>query len=276
MTALVRSEMLKLRTTNLWWTLLIGVVTFTGLALAFNLLQTNAILDDPTVAEEVGGNQGALFGNQAYLASNVYTSGQYFGLLLALILGSLIVTNEFFHQTATATFLTTPRRANVITAKIVTAVAWGVVFAAVTTVLSVVVGALFFRGKGVDTLLGDGDVLKAILLNCLAFAVWAVFGLGIGTLLKSQIAAVIVTLALYLIGQTAVQIVLLVLDNQLNWHWALKLQYYLPAGASSVMTSAAKLAPDAPAWWGGTLILLAYGAVAAVLGSAITVRRDIS
>jgi hypothetical protein len=51
--------------------------------------------------------------------------------------------------------------------------------------------------------------------------------------------------------------------------------YALPSAASSVMTSAERL-PDAPAWYVGAAILLAYGLVAAGLGSLITRRRDIT
>ncbi len=55
-------------------------------------------------------------------AANIFTSGQFFGLLFIVILGALVVTNEFFHQTATATFLTTPQRTRVITSKLIAAV----------------------------------------------------------------------------------------------------------------------------------------------------------
>ena len=54
-------------------------------------------------------------------AANIFTSGQYFGGLFVLLLGILLITNEYYHQTATATFLTTPHRTKVIVAKLITA-----------------------------------------------------------------------------------------------------------------------------------------------------------
>ena len=44
------------------------------------------------------------------VAANLYTSGQFFGVLIVMLLGAILVTNEFFHLTATTTFLVTPRR----------------------------------------------------------------------------------------------------------------------------------------------------------------------
>ena len=44
--------------------------------------------------------------------AEIFTSGQFLGLMLVIIVGVLVVTNEYTHQTATATFLTTPRRAS--------------------------------------------------------------------------------------------------------------------------------------------------------------------
>ena len=50
----------------------------------------------------------------ASAAANIFTSGQLLNLMFIVVLGALMVTNEFFHQTATATFLTTPHRTRVI------------------------------------------------------------------------------------------------------------------------------------------------------------------
>lgn len=285
MIGLYKSEMLKIRTTNTWWLMMIGLAVATGLALVLNLFQANEGLTSTDPPPDTTGqdsleaqqtqNQFALSRSAAWLASNVFTSGQYFGLLLAMIIGVLVVTNEFFHQTATPTFLTTPKRERVIAAKLGGALTWGIAFAMVTTVISIAVGSIFYAIKGFESQLGDLDVVKAILLNLLAFGVWAIFGLGLGTLLKNQIASIVVALILYLIGQTLVTGVLYLLTLWLDQDWILKINYYLPSTASTIMTSAVKTAPDAPAWWGGMLILLAYGAVAVGLGTVFTKRRDI-
>lgn len=283
MIGLIRAEVLKLRTTNVWWAMLLGVGAFTGLALAVNILQASYFLDNPDQAQVQGGNevedqqaaqQNALAGNVVALAANVYTSGQFFGVLLVMIFGILIITNEYRHKTATATFLTMPRRTLVIAAKLTTAIVWGVVFFLVTAIISIPVGAIFFGNRDLGTQLTDGDVITALLLNAMAFAIWAIFGLGLGTLLKNQVVAIVVALTLYFV-QLGVALVLTGLAFYFEATWILDIQYWLPGGASSVMVSTTEV-PGVPPWWQGALALLGYGAVAAGVGTLVTTRRDIS
>lgn len=287
MMGLVKSEFMKLRTTNVWWGVLIGVVAWTALSLLFNI----AAVVNPGLSGDVGetdttglseqqaeqiANQQALQASPDFLASTVYNAGQFVGLLMALILGILIVTNEFFHMTATPTFLVTPKRTKVIVAKLGAAVTWGFALGLVATVMSIVVGVIYFGVKGVDAHLADADVIASIVLKLLAFAIWAIFGLGLGTLVKNQVVAIIIALGAYLVGQTAIQVALFFISDWLNATWINDISYYMPAGASAVMTSAEKLSPTAPEWWGGALVLLAYGVVAAVIGTLITRKRDIT
>ncbi|MDQ1647806.1 MAG: type transport system permease protein [Cryptosporangiaceae bacterium] len=266
MTGLIRSEMLKIRTTNVWWLLSIGVALFTAIALTANCIFAHIQLTSP---DRPGGNASV-----PDLAANIYTSGQTVGLLLAMIMGILIVTNEFHHQTATPTFLTTPVRSRVIGAKVVTAVSWGMLFAALSTVLSLITGAVFLTSAHVSTELGNGDVIKPVLLNILAYGIWAVFGVGIGTLIRNQIASIIVALVLYIVVDLSVHAALFSLAGYLHHDWIAELYYYLPSGASSAMTSSGGL-EYSPMWWAGALTLAGYGIVAGLVGTAVTSRRDI-
>ncbi|MGA8117401.1 MAG: ABC transporter permease [Actinocatenispora sp.] len=269
MSRVIRSELLKVRTTNLWWLMLIGVVVFTALSLGVNMLSGYVQLNPDSA-----NGQNVPKADIVHIATNLYTSGQYFGTLLAMVFGILIFTNEFFHQTATATFLATPKRTHAIGGKLFVAVVVGIVIALITSALSMPSGALFLSSQDAALHLGDASVLKSIGLNWLAFAVWAVFGLGLGALLRSQILAVIVGLVAMLVGQTVLQLVLGLLAQHYHQAWIMDISYWLPSGASGVMTS-----PDGAggfAWWQGTLILLGYGVVAAVVGTIITQRRDVS
>lgn len=272
MTGLLRSEYLKLRTTNVWWGILIGVVVFTALALLVNWAQTHSLLNDGSTGDDT---QDALANSPAGLAANVYTSGQFLGLMLAMILGALIVTNEFFHQTATPTFLTTPKRSAVIVAKLITAAIWGVICFVVTAIFALPFGALILSHEGSALSLGDSAIWTALGTNALAFAIWSIFGLGLGTLLRNQIWTVVLVAVIYLIGQNAVLLVLALLADWLNHDWISDISYWLPEGASRVMVSTTDL-PGTPPWWAGALTLLAYGAVAAALGTLLTTKRDIA
>jgi ABC-type transport system involved in multi-copper enzyme maturation permease subunit len=254
----------------MWWLMLLGVVGFTAISLAFNLYFSNAVLNGDVSAQEAG------LGNDARgIASYVYTSGQYFGTLFVMLLGALVVTNEYHHQTATPTFLATPRRLRVIGSKLVAAVAMGLAFGLVTVLIAVPVGALFLSSKGVGTQLDQSTVLASLGLNLLAYAIWAIFGIGLGTLLRNQIAALVVCLVLKLVAESVVTLVLSLLSNGLHQDWIMNLAWALPSQASSIMTSAVKL-PDQPYWYAGAAILLAYGVVAGGLGSLLMRKRDIT
>jgi ABC-2 type transport system permease protein len=274
-TNLVRSEFRKIFTVNTWWIVGILFLLGVGVTLTFNIFLATAI---PELAE------GQLPAEaQQRLATNVYTSGQVLGTILVMMLGALMMTNEYHHQTATPTFLATPKRQNVIASKLVTALLLGAGYALVATIVSVVVGALWLASNGYDTHLGDPGVLGTLALNLLAYGIWAIFGVGLGTLIKNQIAAVVMVFVLTIVIESIAQGVLTALSSLLDKPWIANVVYALPSGASSVMTGSADIASllaetdsAAPAWYVGALVLLAWGVVASTIGTLITKSRDIT
>jgi ABC-type transport system involved in multi-copper enzyme maturation permease subunit len=213
----------------------------------------------------------------ANLAANIYTSGQFFGLLFVLLLGIIVVTNEFFHQTATTTFLTTPRRTAVILAKLAAGILIAAAFWLFTTVIDVIAGSIFFASEGFGNSLGRGDVTRALLLNLLAYALWAVLGIGIGVLLRSQIGAVVTGAVLYLLSfPLAFAFFALIHTYLIKKDWVLTAMVSVPSLASTVMISTDKPWEQAPPQWVGAVVLIGYGVVAGTIGTLITRRRDIS
>jgi ABC-type transport system involved in multi-copper enzyme maturation permease subunit len=280
MIGLLRSEVLKVRTTAVWWGMLIGVVGLVAVSLLVDSLVVNAMIDSGGTPTQDGTLEPL---NTAQNAVRMYVSGSYFGTLLAMLLGILLMTNEQFHQTMTATFLVTPRRLRVVAAKVLTAAGWGIAFGLVATVLTLPVGASVLAAMDQPTLLDDGSVWTSIGLNLASYALWAVFGVGFGTLIRSQIVAVVIALGLKLVAETAVSIVLFVLASQFNQDWILKITYALPSTASQVFSAGPAGIIDAGGssatpmpWWGGGLILLGYGMLAAGVGGLIVRRRDVS
>lgn len=292
---LLRSEYLKIRTTNVWWLFLIGVFVFTALSL-WIWMGTGAGQINNAAAAGSGAfvpPEGAspvevealrqqweiehdLTRTLVAVAANVYTSGQFFGLMFAMLLGALLVTNEYFHQTATATFLATPHRTQVIVAKLATAILAAGFFWLFTTVINLVAGGLFFNAKGYGPQLDQWPVQRAILFNGLAFAMWGVLGVGLGVLIRNQIGAVLTGALSYIIGTQIVQGIAFLISTWLDTDWPLKLIVGWPAVASMVMISPERPYPEAPAWWVGGLILLAYGVVFGAIGTLIMRKRDIS
>lgn len=282
MTGLIRGELLKIRTTNTWWLLGIGVVAMTALALLVNCLQADYFLNEGATADNSGTDQGTqdMLAGQATVvaqAANIFTSGQYFGGLFVLMLGMLIVTNEFYHQTATATFLTTPHRTAVMIAKLVTGIAFAAVFWLITTVISIPTGLLFFQGQGVSNGLGEWEVQRAIIFNLLVFMLWGILGVGIGALIRNQIGATLTGAGLYLVGTLAGQIVFFLIHEYLiKENWVLGAQVIMPAAAAQVFVATADPFQYAPDYWVGGVVLLAYGLVGGVIGTLILRKRDIS
>jgi ABC-type transport system involved in multi-copper enzyme maturation permease subunit len=309
MTRLIRSELLKLRTTNMWWIFLLTSLVFTGLAIWINLEQTDNDLTNhyeeynqgnatpPGLTEE----QKAEFeasqqqfrdeeaarvtkahaaGQLAKYAANVYTSGQFFGLLLVMLLAILVITNEFYHQTATATFLATPKRTKVITAKLITSALAGVLFWLITTVISVGVGVLYFGAKDLTDSLGHWTAQQSILLNLLVYVLWAVFGIGIGVLIRSQIGATITAAVLYTVGTWAAIIVLtLIHELVIKKDWVMESAVYIPPLASMHVVGglAVQLGEtDLPPRWAGALVLIGWALVLGTIGTLITRKRDIA
>ncbi|SCL13292.1 ABC transporter permease [Micromonospora inyonensis] len=272
---LVRSELLKIRTTSTWWLLAIGAFVATAIAFAFNAWITHVSLTGDPADLGISPEEAAAQADAAGQAANLYTSGQFFGLLLVMLIGILMVTNEFFHQTATTTFLCTPRRTSVIASKLIAASLMGFVFWLVTTVIALAAGVIFMSVNDFGTQLGEWEVHRALLLNLLAYAIWTILGVGLGTLITNQLGAVITASVVYLVGTQVVGLLFLLLSNLLDSEAILEWQVVWPAIASSVMISGID-SPMLPPWWTGALVLVAYAIVSGLAGILITRRRDIS
>ncbi len=198
-------------------------------------------------------------------------------MLLACLLGIVLITSEYHQQTATTTFLQTPRRTRVVTAKLGTAVLMAGLAWLVSTVISVVAGAIFLHSEGYGTQLGHWGVDRAILLNLAAYAIWAVFGVGFGALVRSQLGATVTATVLYLVGASAASSVFDLLHTYvIDKDWVLTLQVIVPEVASAVMISPTKTFDQSPAEWVGAAVLIGYGIVAGLVGTSVLRRRDIA
>jgi hypothetical protein len=298
MSKLVRAELLKIRTTNTWWIFLLAFFLTTAAVLAIWILVANDAINNavslaneqfvppppdsgmsPAEIEEMRrqfDRDRDIDRTLVAQAANIYTAGQYFGLMFVMLLGTLLITNEYYHQTATATFLTTPHRTRVIVSKLGTAMLAAAFFWVSATVMNVIAGAIFFTAKGYDAQLGEWPVTRAVLLNGLAFALWGVLGVGLGVLIRSQIGAVVTGTVAYVVGTFLITTIFQVLYFGLNWKWVLWPMVLWPGVASSVMISPEPPFADSPEWWVGALVLVGYGILFGAVGTLITRRRDIS
>jgi ABC-type transport system involved in multi-copper enzyme maturation permease subunit len=298
---LVKAEFLKIRTTNAWWLLGIGAFGFVALALLLNLFQAHENLTfhegqgpvvtgsgadgepvpvdkGPSVDEQRAAFNARLGAQLIKEASNVFTSGQFFGLMFVMLLGVLIVTNEFHHQTATATFLTTPHRTLVIMSKFVAGVMAAAILCIVTMLVDVAIGSIFLSSWGFDIPLGEADVWRTLGLNLLTYLVWTIIGIGLGVLIRSQIGATITATVLYLPGLYLSFIAIFLIHYLIKQDWVFKAAIILPTIASNQLTTGGLDINGVflPGRWVAAAVLIGWGLLFGIVGTLITRKRDIS
>jgi len=279
MTTLLRSiaaEFAKILTTRMWWILafvLFGYIGMLagGLAALFAGIQSGAI--DPSAAA-TGGMTPPL----GSIPPLIYSFASSVGYVFPVLLGALAATGEFRHQTLTPTFLATPRRAGVLGAKTLTLFVVGAVFGAIALLASVGIGALVINAFGIDPLLGDSETWTLISRTILAMGLWAIVGVGLGTLVPSQVASIVIVLAFTQFVEPLLRLAASLID------WTAQIAQFLPGAASDALVGASifsattppALAPLALEWWQGGIVLLAYAIAATVAGYFSSWKRDVT
>jgi ABC-2 type transport system permease protein len=275
---LLRAEFMKIRTTSTGWLFLTGFIMFTALALTVDGFSSHYQLyphQGPGRAQALAQvAQAHSPASVAAIAASMMTSGQRIGVLFALLLGVLVVTSEFANQTAAVTFVTVPRRATVITAKVAAAACCGALFWLVGTAIAAVTTPLFLYSQHVSTSLAGWIVSRSVLLNLLAFVAWGAFGLGLGAVLRSQAASLVAAIVVYA-GSFGAELVFTPLYNLFHQGWLLAAPVIAPAVASEVMITSGQAFPYAPPAWVGGVIMIGYTVALVAGGIALTKRRDV-
>jgi ABC-2 type transport system permease protein len=182
--------------------------------------------------------------------------------LFLLILGILGTTGEYRHQTVTWAFLVTPVRERVLAAK---ALAYGLVglivalAAAVATCVTAVV-VLAAQGRQVFA----PEVLPILLGSVVSSALYTILGLGIGALVRNQIAAVSVALGWFYYAEF-----LLVFFLPAIGQWA-------PSGAAKALIGFQPGNGTLLPAWAGAAVFAGYILVLGLLASRTTLRRDVT
>jgi ABC-type transport system involved in multi-copper enzyme maturation permease subunit len=272
-----RSEVTKQFSTSAWWVLALVLVVYVGSTAA----GLGAVLAASAAGKLSGANAPRLPADT--VVPVLYSLAASIGYVFPLLIGTLMVTAEFRHKTLTPTFLATPRRGRVLFAKVLVGILLGALYAVFAVISTVGPAAGVLTGFGIDTKLGETSTWALLGRIVLAFIVWALIGIGVGTLVRNQVAAIVIVLAFTQfvepIARVAASFVKGLSDVTRFFPGAASdtlvgQSIYNSALASPGGTQAASGHPLE--WWVGGLVLLGYAVVFLILGYVASWRRDVS
>ncbi|MDP9117623.1 MAG: ABC transporter permease [Actinomycetota bacterium] len=250
MITLIRAEFLKLRTTQVWFWLLLVSIAISALIVVASLASSNGVRTASDVPQ--------MFAS----ATTAY--------LPVFVLGVLGVTTEFRHQTITPTVLGTPSRWALTGAKMLAYAIVGAAYSLICILVQVLIALPWLSAKGIHVSVTGDHIPRALVGVFIVVALFGIVGIGVGALVRNQIAAVSIGLVFLLVLQGIIAIIPVI-----------KYAYpYLPGGAAAaiVHTTGSEQFNNIhllPAFAGGA-VLLAWAVVTAVLGASITMNQDIT
>jgi ABC-2 type transport system permease protein len=253
MTESIRAELLKLRTIRLPLALLATAAALTALVTVLEASRAGGPghMAIPPLDTEAG------------LTAVLTSTG--FALLLAMVFGVIVASGEFRHGTATATYLATPHRARVLTAKALTAAAFGLLFGLVAAAIASGVGLGFVAARGYQMPVPGGTIARYAAGAVLASGLLAAAGVGLGSLVRSQVGAVITVFAWGLLVE---QLVAGQFDGAAP---------YLPYTAATTLAGATLGGGVEPLPFAAAAALVATTAtLVALVAARTTVRSDVS
>src|SRR3954470_22442591 len=158
MIRLIRAELLKLRTTQVWFWLLLAAIGISAL-----------LVIAPIAHGDVrnGRDVANMFGSAAL------------AYVVIFVLGVLGVTTEFRYQTITPTVLLTPSRWSIVTAKMITYALVGVAFSVICILVQLAIAVPWLSAKNVHYSLSKDGVPHALGGVFLVLALFGIVGLGV-------------------------------------------------------------------------------------------------
>jgi len=179
--ALLRAELLKLRTTRTFAALVAAAA-----ALSLLVVVLGAVLQDALTEQDVRD----LFGFD-------------FTALFILVLGVLGMAGEWRHRTITSTVLAAPDRVRLLAAKVLSYALAGAVLSLVVTLAIMAVGTAILAARGQATL-GGADLADIVWRNLVVAALLGAFGVCVGGIVRNQVVAIIGLLVVAFVLEPAV------------------------------------------------------------------------
>lgn len=258
MTSLIKAELRKILSIRVWWILLLAALAWAAVMLAGTYFIAG-FGDGP-------GRAGPEYAAMAWPQLSV-------GMTFAMIVGVLMVTSEYQHRTVNVTFLVTPKRARVVGAKLIAAALVGLGYGLVLSLLGggFIVGSVLAAGGSLD--LAANEVPRMVAGSIAAHVVYAMIGVGIGALVRNQVAAlVLVLLWLFMVEPAFMIIPVDWVQTVATWLPGSAIASFYATGAADYGFEHAQYLPV----WAAALALVGYAVVASLIATATTVRRDLA
>lgn len=251
-TGVLAAEFCKLRSVRATWWALAAVVVFNAAtaALLGILLPSRLSAHDKATLD----------------STRVALGGLHLSQVAIGLLGVLVITSEYSSGMIRATLAAVPQRRLMLAAKTLT-------FAATATITSLAASfaayllfqAFLPSGDAMRTSLSDPGVLRAVTGAGLYLAALGLFGLGIGTVIRSSAGAVAALFAIVFVPP--------ILMSLLPASWQHAAGRYLPVQASEAVYSV-QHQPYTLSPWAGLGVFCAYAAAALITGFILISRRD--
>ncbi len=251
---LVRAEWRKVITVKLGWGMLLGALALAALGVVAQIASNGN-----------GGNGSPVLPLSAAATQRSIAASAGSAYLFSIVVGIILITTEFRHFTSRPTFLIEPRRGRVIVAKVIVAAVVGIIYGLACAALTAAIMEPWFAALGVSIGWTSNGVLLSMLGDIIVIAIFAVVGIGVGVLVRNQIAAVIGAL-----------IYLFVLEPLIDIIPVVKNAYpYLPGAAGAAITGASRGNLAHLTAVQGGFVLLGWGLLFALCGWILTIRRDV-
>jgi ABC-2 type transport system permease protein len=194
------------------------------------------------------------------------TWGMMIAQITAVVLGTLVVTNEYGTGLIRATLAATPRRGTVLAAKGVVLTATLLVAGTVTAFAGYFAANAFFEAQGIGVPLDTDGVLRSLFGSGLYMAGLGLFAAAVGLLVRHTAAALSIVLAMVFVVGNMVFL--------LPGAWGEWIGKLMPGNAGSTIATAVSFNPNALAPWTGFAVFAAEVAAVVLVGWFTFRRRD--
>lgn len=244
MIAQVKAELLKVRSTRTTVGLVVGMIALTVLIVLLSGLLTHP--DGLTSKKD---------------QLNLFAPGGI-ALIFSSLAGVLLITSEYRYGTIHPTFVFTPRRSRVLSAKLTAGVLTGLVFGVAGVGLALAIGSLILSARGIPSSVTGGEITLLVAGGIVAIALRGAFGVGLGAIVRNQVAAVI--------GLLAWDFVV----NGLLFGLAPSVGRFMPTTAADALMGLKTTHLLSPA--AGAAVLVGWTAAVALAGLVLIRRRDVT